>query len=257
MDTPDTKRPGVAPVVGRETRRLAVMQPYFLPYAGYFMLLAAVDRFVAFDDVQHIARGWVNRNRLLLGGEPHPFALPLKKAPREARIRDRKLALDARWRRAWLELVRHAYARAPQYPRVRELLETVLDGPAGLADFLVRSLRLVCDYIGIDTPITSSSTVELGVHGREKILALCRHFGADCYVNPRGGEGLYTPEPFAAQGIALRFLHMHDVRYVQFGQEFVPNLSILDVLMFNAPEACRALLACYTLVTPDQKEKTV
>jgi hypothetical protein len=236
--------------------RLAVMQPYFLPYAGYFMLLRAVDRFVAFDDVQHIARGWVNRNRLLLGGRPHPFAVPLKKAAREARICDRELALDDRWRHAWLERVRHAYGRAPQYPRVRELLAAILDGPVGLADFLVGSLQLVCDYIGITTPITRSSSVELGVHGREKILALCRHFGADCYVNPRGGEALYAAKPFAAQGIALRFLHMHDVRYAQFGQTFVPNLSIMDVLMFNAPEACRALLARFSLVAPDQGGET-
>lgn len=230
--------------------RLAVMQPYFLPYAGYFMLLRAVDRFVAFDDVQYVNRGWVNRNRLLLGGRPQRFSLPIEKASRRARICDRKLAPDGRWRRTWLELVRHAYARAPQYRRVRELLETILDGPVGLADFLIRSLRLVCDHIGLTTPITRSSAVALDASGRAKIPALCRHFGADCYVNPKGGAALYDEDAFAARGVTLRFLDMRDVRYAQFGQAFVPNLSILDTLMFNDPEHCRALLARYSLAAP-------
>ncbi|MBK8676257.1 MAG: WbqC family protein [Cellvibrionales bacterium] len=233
--------------------KLAVMQPYFFPYLGYFQLIAAVDKFIVWDDVQYIQRGWVNRNRILLNGEPTYITLPLEKAHLTANINERVLADMATASNKMLGQLHAAYRKAPHYQETRALFEKVLALPArNLGKFLFQSLRCVCAYLDIKTELVLSSAIrkesEIVGGGSSRILAMCQEQQATMYVNAIGGRELYRQEEFAAQGMDLRFIAMDNIEYSQGGAAaFVPYLSIIDVLMYNGREATQAMLQQYSL----------
>ncbi|HEU0283312.1 MAG TPA: WbqC family protein [Gallionella sp.] len=226
-------------------RTVAIMQPYFLPYIGYFQLMAAVERFVVFDDVNYINRGWINRNRLLLNGQAHTFTVPLRGASQNKLICDIELADDDDWRDKLLRTVRQAYVKAPCYADVSVLMERIIRHPVRrLDEFLLNSLREIAGYLELPTEIVGSSRTygNAQLRGQERILDICRQEGAQRYINAIGGEALYERARFNEQGVELKFLRSRPLSYAQGGSEFVPWLSILDVLMFNPrPEARRLL----------------
>jgi len=225
--------------------KLAVMQPYFLPYIGYFQLMSAVDKFVAFDDVNFIKGGWINRNRLLLNGAPHTFTVPLRGASQNRLISDIELVEHPDWRRDLLSTIRMAYRRAPHYERASSLLEGVICHPATrLTDFLFNSLRELMSYLAIDAKLVNTSAVYGNSHlkGFSRILDICKQENAATYVNPIGGVDLYDRAAFAEHGVELRFLKPRPVTYSQGPCAHVPWLSILDVIMFNDPTAIRRFL---------------
>lgn len=229
--------------------RLAIMQPYFLPYIGYFQLIAAVDRFVVYDRIKYTKKGWINRNRMLLNGKDAVFSLPLRTGSDSLDVVERELASDFNGDRL-LNQFRGAYARAPQFESTYALLERIVRFPDdNLFDYIHRSLAAVCEHLGIRTPLQASSTVAFdnSLKGQDKVLALCKAAGATQYLNPIGGTELYQREAFAAQGIELQFLKPQPYEYPQFGGAFVPWLSIVDVLMFNPVEAVRSRLDAYDL----------
>ena len=232
--------------------RLAIMQPYFLPYIGYWQLLAAVDRFVVYDRIQYTKKGWINRNRFLLNGRDELFSLPLRKAAEGLDVVDRELApefdpgkLLARWT--------GAYRRAPHFASTIELMERVLAcSDRNLFAFLRHSICTVATHLGIRTPIVTSSDLPAQAtsgRGVEKVLGICKAHGATCYVNPIGGLELYDKATFAEHGVKLQFLRARLPEYPQLGGPHVPALSILDVLMFNPVEAVRdQMLPAYDLL---------
>lgn len=223
---------------------IAIMQPYFLPYIGYFQLMAAVDRFVIYDTVEFTKKGWINRNRMLRNGEAVLFSLPLKKASDYLDIRERYLADDFDARRL-LNQFAAAYHKAPQRDRVMPLLSDILNFREGtLFDFLHNSLRCCADLLGIQTPLVVSSRIEGEARpkGVERVLSLCATLQADRYTNPIGGLDLYRPSVFAARGITLRFLRSRLERYPQDASAFQPFLSIIDVLMYNQPDRVAEML---------------
>lgn len=232
--------------------KLAVMQPYFFPYLGYYQLIAAVDRFVVWDDVQYIQRGWVNRNRILLNGEPAYINLPIEKAPQSAYISERKLADLSAAAPKLLGQLHSAYRKAPHYQAVRELVESVLKiSESNLGVFLFESLKLVCDYLEIDTELVLSSSLsknDAGLTGSQRVIALAKANAATMYINAIGGRELYREADFVAEGIDLRFIKMHDIEYSQGNDSFVPYLSMVDVLMFNSKVQIQDFLRRYTLL---------
>ena len=228
---------------------LGVMQPYLLPYIGYWQLMAAVDCFVVYDNIQFTKKGWINRNRFLRDGRPVTFTLPLKKGSDYLNVVDRSIADDFD-PQTLLGPLAAAYRRAPFFSGVFPWLESVLAAPhRNLFDYLHNSLRLTASYVGIRTPIVVSSTVGIdhGLKSERKVLALCEELGATRYINPAGGRDLYSAETFARSGAELGFLQAHPITYPQFDHAFVPALSILDVLMFNSTESVRRLLREYDL----------
>lgn len=232
-------------------KTIAIMQPYFLPYIGYFQLLAAVDKFVVLDDVNYINRGWVNRNRLLQKGIPHTFTMPLRGASQNRLICDIELVSEQNWRDKLMRTIRQAYGKAPCYAQVSALLECLVNYPSVRIDeFLLNSLREIVRYLSLEVEIVSTSRVYKNAHlkGQERILDICRQEQADVYINPIGGVDLYDRTSFLEQGIRLYFLRSRPVSYPQGTGEYVPWLSILDVLMFNEPPAVRQLLAEMELV---------
>lgn len=229
---------------------LAIMQPYFLPYIGYFSLLKAVDRFVVYDDVAFINRGWVNRNQILVGGKAHLFTIPLREASQNKKIREIALDESTRWREKLLRTVEQSYKKAPHFAPAYSLLAQVLQTPAEtIADLALNGLQAVNEYLGLRTELVPTSIVYENDHLRasERILDICRREGASRYINPTGGMELYDKSTFAEAGIELFFIQSEKVEYPQFGGEFVPWLSILDVLMFNSPTQVHALLDRYAL----------
>ena len=232
--------PGVGQaVVARPV--VAIMQPYFLPYIGYFQLIAAADEFVVYDNIKYTKKGWINRNRMLSNGRDVMFSLPLKNAPDHVDVVARELAPGAH---RWLAQLKGAYRHAPHYAGTMPLLEAIAACPeTNLFRFLHHALLQCCAHLAIDTPIRVSSGVPIdhGLAAQDKVLALCQALGARGYLNPIGGTELYAHADFAARGIDLRFLRAQPCEYRQFGAApFIPWLSIVDVLMFNPLDTVRA-----------------
>jgi hypothetical protein len=229
---------------------VAVMQPYVFPYLGYYQLLRACDRFAVLDDVAFINRGWINRNRILLGGQPHRFTVPLVKASQNRLICDIAVAAGD-WRTKLLRTIATAYRRAPYWAETSALVERVLEAAGGsIGDLAFASLEAVCDHLGLATTFVRSTRVyeNRELRGQERIVDICRREGAEVYANLPGGRALYDAARFREAGIALRFLESRAPAYRQFGAPFQADLSIVDVLMFNGPEGTRRLLDAHELL---------
>jgi WbqC-like protein family len=229
---------------------VGIMQPYFLPYIGYWQLLAAVDRFVVYDNIQYTKKGWINRNRFLRNGTDALFTVPLKKASDSLNVADRWIA-DGFDPRSLLDALTAAYRKAPFFQTVFPLIETVVAAaPRNLFDFLLHSLCATAAWLDIRTPIIVSSQLPIDhtLKAERKVLALCEALAATRYVNAIGGRALYSAQAFGVKGIELRFIETRPIRYQQYDHPFVPDLSIIDVLMFNSKDAVRGMLHAYDLV---------
>jgi hypothetical protein len=229
---------------------LGIMQPYFLPYLGYWQLLAAVDRFVVYDNIQYAKKGWINRNRFLRNGTDAFFTVPLKKGSDFLNVVDRSIADDFD-PATLLNPLAAAYRKAPYFDAVFPLVESIVAAaPRHLFEYLHHSLVATARYLDIRTPIVVSSTVPIdhALKGEAKVMALCTALGATRYVNAIGGRELYSAPAFAGRGIELKFIQSRPMAYAQYGQPFVPGLSIVDVMMFNSRDAVRAMLGEYDLV---------
>lgn len=216
-------------------KRIAIMQPYFFPYIGYFQLIQTADLFVVYDNIQYTKKGWINRNRFLLDGKDQLFSIPLKNAAEGLHVIDRQIAADFRSDKL-LNRLREAYRHAPYFGCVFPMVENcVQQQETNLFKYIYRSLRETCDYLGIETELLISSSVPIdhALAGKEKVIALCQQLGAETYINPIGGQALYAREDFRTRGIELQFLKSKPFSYSQFNRAFVPWLSIIDVMMFN------------------------
>lgn len=226
------------------------MQPYFLPYIGYWQLLAAVDRFVIYDNIKYTKKGWINRNRFLRDGGDVFFTLPLKKGSDFLDINERSLADDFD-PESLLKPIESAYRKAPHFAAAFAVFEAIVRStPRNLFEFLHNGLRLTAEYLEITTPIVVSSSIPIDheLKAEAKVIALCGALGATRYVNFIGGQALYSAEHFRAAGIDLKFIRSRPIEYQQFGQPFVPALSILDVMMFNSRDTVRGMVGAYDLV---------
>jgi hypothetical protein len=232
--------------------RLAIMQPYFLPYIGYFQLMYAVDEFIVYGDLQFTASGWIRRNRILLNGSDFMISLPLEKAAHDLDICERRLAGSfADEHRKILNRIEIAYRKAPHFKSAMPIVEKCLVcGERNLFKFIFHSLMTVRQYLNIETKITLSSDVpgDHDLKGQKRAIAVCRVLSADHYINAIGGKKLYSKEEFASEGITLSFIESKPIVYTQFRNSFVPSLSIIDVMMFNPVEKIHEFLGMYELV---------
>nr|WP_275983035.1 WbqC family protein [Propionivibrio soli] len=230
---------------------MAIMQPYFLPYIGYYQLMAAVDLFIVYDNIKYTKKGWINRNRMLQNGADAMFSVPLKNDSDALDIRERQIAVDFK-RDKLLNQLRATYGKAPYFEQTFPLIEGIVrHEDANLFGYLHHAIEKSARHLGIGTPIRVSSTVPIdhALKGQDKVIALCAAVGADTYVNPPGGVDLYSGDAFREKDIDLKFIRPRLVEYAQFGQPFVPWLSIVDVLMFNSIGAVSStLLKQYDLI---------
>ena len=218
--------------------KVAIMQPYFLPYIGYFQLIAAADVFIIYDNIKYTKKGWINRNRMLVNSTDAIFSLPLKKDSDTLDVVSRELSKDFD-RNKLLNQFRGAYASAPYFSDVFPLLERIVQcNESNLFRYIYNSVVEMCLLLGIKTEIRISSniTIDHTLKGQDKVLALCRATGASCYINAIGGTELYSNKEFNKYNINLKFLKSKINEYHQYGAKFNPNLSIIDNLMFNSIE---------------------
>lgn len=219
---------------------VVIMQPYFFPYIGYFQLMQAADEFVIYDNIQFSKKGWINRNRILVNGIDAYITLPLKKGSDFLNVKDRYLSDD--WpaeRKKMLNRITESYRKAPYFSEVFPVIErALLYDDRNLFGFIFHSLQTTCAYLGINTPLVVSSTIHIdhGLKGEQKVLALCKARNASVYINPVGGVELYHKDVFHQNGLELKFLKADNIQYPQFRNDFVPFLSIIDVMMFNSRE---------------------
>jgi len=216
---------------------VAIMQPYFVPYAGYFRLLAAADLFVIYDCVQFPRRGWVHRNRLPdATGELQWLTLPLARAPRDAAIRDLAFRPDAG------EAMAAEMRRFPLLSRddPHGLVDAVRDVAGAPLDYIERLLALAAGALGLPWRVLRSSSLAIPpeVRGQDRILAIAQAVGARRYVNPPGGRELYRHEAFAEAGVELRFLSDYEGGYA----------SILARLLQEPADAVAAEIRANTLL---------
>lgn len=227
------------------------MQPYFFPYIGYFQLLAAVDQFVVYDNIKYTKKGWIARNRMLQNGRDEMFSLPLKKASDTLDVRERELSVGFK-RDKLLNQIRGSYLRAPYFSQTFPLIERIVrHDDLNLFRFLYHCLVETCDHLGISTKLIISSDIAIdhSLKSQEKVLAICAAVGADVYINAIGGIELYARDDFSRRGIELKFIRSRPFEYPQFGDPFVPWLSIVDVMMFNSLDSIRAcILTNYELI---------
>ena len=233
--------------------KTAVMQPYFFPYMGYFQLISAVDTFIIFDDVQYINKGWINRNRLLNDSDGLLFTVPLKKSSREAFINQRSISEEwTRESQRLLKNIKRIYSSAPYFETVIELIaEIVRYKEDNLARYVTYSLSLISQHLRIETSFINASDYSLddNMKGGARIIELCKKTNTNHYINPIAGKELYARESFDRSEIKLSFLSPLNIQYKQFEAPFVPDLSIIDVLMFNSLEDVSIFLSSYDLIS--------
>lgn len=228
--------------------KTAIMQPYLFPYIGYFQLIRAADIFVVYDDAQFIKQGWINRNYILVNGQKCLFTLHLASASTYSPINQRIIGDN---RLKLTKTIMAAYKRAPYYGEAFPLIEHVLNNPEPQLDkYLAYSLEKISRYLDIPSVFTAASgiNIETKLKGKEKVIALCKALHAETYINAIGGRSLYDKDEFRGNRIDLYFVQTKAMKYRQYENEFVPNLSIIDVLMFNSREEVIEMLNGYELI---------
>lgn len=231
---------------------IAIMQPYLFPYIGYFQLLNSVDLFVLYDDVQYMKGGWINRNRILDKNRPSYLTFPVKKASTYLNINQRYFSvLTESEKNKVLRRIKATYRDAPCFDGTLGILDRFLDRKNGnVAEDVCFSLGIVQEYLELPFNYVFSSTLSdtVGLKGVERVLRICKILDSDVYINSPGGQSLYSKEEFRDHGISLHFIKPGLVSYEQFAPEFVSNLSVIDVLMFNSKTEIRKMLRQYSLI---------
>ena len=230
------------------------MQPYLFPYIGYFQLVKLVDLFVLYDDVNFIKQGWINRNKILVSGKDYVFTMPLKEASSFKSIRDTQInsTLFIKWRGKFLRTIEQTYKKAPFFEAAFPLVETILNKDfTSISDYASESIIMISSYIELKTKFMSSYLYYSDTKSfdrEDRLIEIIRRNGSDIYINPIGGIELYTKDSFAQKGIQLKFIKSLPIEYKQFDNEFMPWLSIIDVLMFNSVDEVNKMLDQFELI---------
>lgn len=230
--------------------KLAIMQPYFFPYIGYFQLIDAVDKFIFYDDVTFIKQGWINRNRILLNNKDHLITLKLKNSSSNKLISEIEICKD---NHSLIKTLVQAYSKAPFFNEVMKLIQDVfhsIDELKTISEIAEISVKKVSWYLNLETTFETSSEIypeTQYLRKEERLIAICKINNAGTYINPSGGKILYDKKIFEHEGIELFFIKNHIPVYRQFQGEFIPGLSIIDILMFNPPDVIRAMIQKYEL----------
>lgn len=214
--------------------RIGIMQPYLFPYIGYFQLMNKVDKFIFLDDVNFINKGWINRNRLIISGEPRLFTIPLKNASQNRKINEIEISREGYVPRKILKSIEESYRQEKYYKSVNPIISRVLLSDSNLiSDIAKHSIINVAKYLGITTEIVWSSSYynQLDLKGQERILGICGQENATEYWNLPGGSGLYEENLFKIKGVKLNFVGAGQIEPVNNLPGGWLHLSILDNLM--------------------------
>lgn len=229
--------------------KLGIMQPYLFPYIGYFQLINSTDVFVLYDDVNYIKQGYINRNNILSNGTPLRITLPVINASSFKKINELEFSKETK---KILKTLEQSYSKAPYYKAVFPMIHDVLTSPERKVSHLCgEGIKKTLEYLNIKKIIEYSSEIdyERERSASDKIISMAKIKSADCYINSIGGQELYNYDYFNLNNIKLSFIKMNNINYLQPCREFVPNLSIIDALMWCEPREICDMLNNYQLVT--------
>ncbi len=227
---------------------MAGNQPYLFPYIGYWQLINKVDTYVIANNLQYIKGGYINRNHILIQGKKHMFTQQVQGVHLGMLINEVEVGNNAK---KILKSFSHAYNKAPYFKEVFPMLEKILmNDEKNLAKYIGYSIKTIAHYLDIDTKFICDSDLHIdpSLHAQASVIERCKKLNVDHYINGIGGHALYNKEDFLKEGIVLNFLKLEEIEYKQFKNEFIPNLSIVDVMMFNSKDEIKKMLTKYTLV---------
>jgi hypothetical protein len=225
--------------------KLAIMQPYVFPYLVYFQLLSMVDKFIMLDDVMYKKKGFINRNNILLNGKSYRFSVPVARASQNVSIFNTLVSYNDDWNYKLIKTIEQSYSNAPYFKSFFPILKTFFQMRySTISELSKASIYLVCDYLGLKVEIINSSKKYTNNHlkGSARIIDICKKEHADTYLNLPGGRLLYSEQKFLQEGIQLFFVTTKPVKYMQFHEPFIENLSIIDALMFNSIQNANVML---------------
>lgn len=233
--------------------KAAIMQPYVFPYIGYFQLINAVDTFVFFDDVNFIKKGFINRNYLLFQKQKSIFNISCKKISQNKKINKTELDFNTKERLKLLQTIQQNYKNAPFFDSVFPLLNDFVMSfkSTYISEMAIESVLLISKYLDLNTKFEISSETfsdNADLLKEKRLIQICKNLNATHYINPIGGMDLYQKEDFKNESITLSFLKSNTIEYTQFNNDFVPWLSIIDVVMFNSINDTKNLLNEFRLL---------
>lgn len=230
--------------------KIAIMQPYIFPYIGYFQLINAVDKFVLYDDVNFINRGWINRNNILVNKKAKLFTIPLINASQNKKINQILISHEGKWKQNLLKTIEQNYKKTPYFDSAFPvILDCINIDHIEISQFNYHSIQTICHYLEITTNIIPSSSKynNQPLKSQERIINICTLENAETYINPIGGKELYDPIAFKENNLELKFLQTIPCEYPQNTEEFIPYLSIIDVIMYNSKNIISRMLTQYEL----------
>lgn len=252
---------------------IAIMQPYFMPYIGYFQAINAVDKYILYGNVNYEKKSWVNRNRLMQrNGVIEQMVVPLKKNSSNALIKEIVIDYSADWQRRLLRSIQTNYGKAPYFEETFSLLTSIFGKPyETLMELNSESIKAVSHHMGITSEIVSDNSQYDDMEEKlrrsddvyvefpymlktrpnrrtARVIEMCKREESNHYINAIGGMALYCKEELAQYGIQLEFIKTKPIVYDQFNNKFEPYLSIIDVLMHNGKNKTKQMLEEYELV---------
>lgn len=235
--------------------KLALHQPYFFPYIGYFAILKNVDIYVHSDTMQYIRHGWINRNRILTDNCDWKYiVVPIKKQEYTVKINEVQIDYSQNWQKKILGQIGNYKKNAPFYHEIKEIISEVIEKKYdNIADLNISSVNKVLDYLDIKKDTYRLSELEIKDEKVEEpdewgIIVAKTFDGVTEYWNAPGGKEFYNVEKYNKNGLKISFINTRLNEYPQKrGKEFVPGLSIIDVMMYNSPEKILEMLNCYDI----------
>lgn len=234
--------------------KLGIMQPYFFPYLGYFSLIKLTDKWVVFDTVQYKKRAWINRNKILSEAKSgiSYITVPVIKQTRDMLIKDTLIDNSQKWKEKIYGQIAYYKKKAPFFDQTKVILEKILNHDTNeISQLNIMGLKLICEYLNIEFNYFLFSENSMGIsqvnEPDEWALEISNHLGARTYINPPGGKSFFDKKKYDEMGIELKFLRQSLKPYRMFNGEFIPGLSIIDIMMFNSPEDINKMLDDYEL----------
>lgn len=225
----------------RPMKRVAIVQSNYVPWKGYFDMIAAVDEFILYDDMQYTRRDWRNRNQIKTPQGLQWLTVPVKvKGKYHQTIRETEIDGDG-WRQDHWKALAQNYRRASHFSEVAEWLEPLYHGPAqtGLSALNRSFLEAICAYVGIPTRISNSWDYRLDDGKSERLASLCAQAGGSIYVSGPAAMDYLDPAVFEAQGMGVSWFDYEGYgEYPQLWGDFVHGVSVLD-LLFNCGRDAR------------------
>ena len=234
--------------------KIAILQPYFFPYIGYFQLINAVDMFVFYDDVNFIKRGWIHRNNILVNGDKYMFTIPCIKASQNRLINEVEVDVASKLFKKVLDTINNSYKRAPYFDQFFPVVENVFLSAKNntlISDLAIKSVLETCKYLELEINYVKSSDKHINSRGSNKadrLITISKENNATTYINPIGGMDIYKREYFSNRNVNLNFIESKPVKYLQYKNEFIPWLSIIDMAMFNNVNIIKGYLKNFNLI---------